>query len=170
MRALIILFIVFLCASCKDVYFTESQPAGKKPIRSIPEKFHGVYVELEGTDTLIVKHTGFFMNDFDGILSDTVQIKKFRKKYLVNMKEDQYGYWLVYLVQLIDDDNIRIEMIDGDDKESIEKLKSLTSVNTVMKNEDSVDYYVIGPTSNELKKIYNEGLFSSPVIYTRLKE
>ena len=110
------------------------------------------------------------MNDFDGILSDTVQIKKFRKKYLVNMKEDQYGYWLVYLVQLMDDDNIRIEMIDGDDKESIEKLKSLTSVNTVMNNEDSVDYYVIGPTSNELKKIYNEGLFSSPVIYTRLKD
>lgn len=170
MRALITLFMVFLCVSCKEVYFTESQPAWKKPIRSIPEKFHGVYIELEGSDTLIVNKAGFFMSDFDGILSDTIQIKKFRKNYLLNMKEDQYGYWLVYMIQLIDEDNIRIATIDGEDEESIEVLKSITSVNTVMKNEDSVDYFVIGPSNKEFKKILNEGLFSSIVIYTRLKE
>ena len=48
---MISIMLLFL-AACTEVYFTESQPEGKKALKQIPDNFHGFYLDLDGKDTL----------------------------------------------------------------------------------------------------------------------
>lgn len=58
--------VLLLATSCVNIEFTEPQPAGKRALKTFPEKFHGTFLVQESEDkavgekdTIVVDATGF---------------------------------------------------------------------------------------------------------------
>lgn len=164
---MISIMLLFL-AACTEVYFTESQPEGKKALKQIPDNFHGFYLDLDGKDTLQINAVSFEISNDEGYLSDSIEIKKWKNYYFLNIKEDQHGYWNVYLIRFTDNKTLEVSMMDGDDSVAINMLMTLTKVTAEEESDGKVDYYLIEPSRKELRYMIDKGVFSSKTKYSRI--
>ena len=165
---LMISVLLFFLAACTEVYFTESQPAGKKALKQIPDDFHGFYLDPDSNDTIQINAASFEISNDEGYLSDSIELKKWKKYYFLNIKEDQHGYWDVYLIRFADNKTLEVSMIDGDDSVAINMLKTVTEVTVKEKSDGKVDYYLIEPSRKELLYMIDKGVFSSKTKYSRI--
>jgi len=157
-----------ILAGCTEVYFTELQPSGKKPLKEIPPGMQGWFVDNEGTDSINVRTRGFDMTDESAMLSDSIVLTKWNKYYFLNLRDNKKGLWEVYLIEMINPYQIKIAFIDGDNESNIERLQSLTTVTPQEEPDGDIDYYLINPSKKEFKTLVNEGIFDSNVTYRRV--
>ena len=101
-------------------------------------------------------------------MSDSIELKKWKKYYFLNIQEDQHGYWDVYLIRFADNKTLEVSMIDGDDSVAINMLKTVTEVTVKEKSDGKVDYYLIEPSRKELWYMIDKGVFSSKTKYSRI--
>jgi hypothetical protein len=168
-NVLFVFFLVFVTA-CTEVYFTETQPAGKKPLNEIPVSFQGWFVEKNGSDSVHVSFRGFDINDDSAILSDSVVLTKWKKNYFLNTLEKSKGYWEVYLIRMLNENEIELLIIDGDDDNTVKDLEKYTTVTSQNTPEGKIDYYLISPSSKSFKGMVKDGVFKPSVIYTRINQ
>ena len=76
MKKALYLFLIIVLTACTEVYFTETQPSGKKQLKEIPVSLHGWFIEKEGKDSIHVSSRGFDIDDDSAILSDSIVLTK----------------------------------------------------------------------------------------------
>ncbi len=163
-----------LLISCKEVSFTEPQPAGIAPLKEIPRNLQGQYLsydEITGdeSDTLIIESWGYHFKDKHdddwlggGHLSDTLVVKFYQNNYFVNFKSGDQ--WVLRLINQKSYGAIQFLSIDIQDdakrKEKLRKISKKLSVKEIRDNEDT--YYQIKPTPAQLMELIKEGYFTGP--------
>lgn len=168
MKKALYLFFFIIFTACTEVYFTEIQPSGKKQLKEIPVSLHGWFIEKDGKDSIHISFRGFDIDDESAILSDSVVLTKWKKNYFLNILDQSKGYWEVYRIRSLHMDEIELSIIDGDDEETVKKLKTYTKVTSQNTSEGKVDYFVISPSSKVFKQMVKDGIFKSSVIYSKI--
>lgn len=167
-------FWLILLISCKEVSFTEPQPAGIAPLKEIPKNLLGQYLsydEITGdeSDTLIIESWGYHFKDKEdddwlgsGHLSDTLVVKFYQNYYFVNFKSGDQ--WVLRLINQKPHGGIQFLSIDIQDdarrKEMLRKVSKKLSVKEIRYNEDT--YYQIQPTPAQLMELIKAGYFTGP--------
>lgn len=108
----IVVFIALL--SCKEVSFREPQPASRQNLIKVPSELQGNYLPVMadgelGKDTLIIHDKGYRFGYYDpkervpsrqpdeGLLSDSLVLKKYKGYYFASFRDDQS--WIVRVLQ-----------------------------------------------------------------------
>ena len=165
----ILCFSVFLIFSgCTEVYFTDSQPKGKKYLKEIPIDMQGWYVDNDGKDSVYVRTRGFDFPDESAMLSDSITLTKWKDFYFLNILDTSKGLWEVYMIEQLNAFEIKVSSIDGEKKPNIERLKNHTTVTSQEKSDGEIDYYIVAPSASEFKSLVKDGLFENQVIYRRV--
>ena len=161
-------FCLLLCFGCTEVYFTDVQPYGKKHLKEIPPDMQGWFVEMDGADTIHIRTRGFDMTDEYASLSDSVVLTKWKDYYFLNISDNSKNLWEIYLVQKVNAYEMKVSFIDGENSTDIEALKSLIHITPYEKEDGSINYYVVSPSSKEFKNLVKNGVFKSEIRYRRI--
>lgn len=154
--------IVFI-SSCVEVKFEQPQPAGIKAEKIFPVDLQGTYID-ENNDTLIINDVTYRFGNGKtifgggGELSENLILKKYKKYYFLSEKND--SLWNIIVVKLKNKNDLKVFIIDGENKEKIEELKKITNVKERYKSEGEIDYYIINPDKKELKKMLRKKIFT----------
>jgi hypothetical protein len=168
MKKVLYFFLFVAFTACTEVYFTETQPGGKKPLKEIPVNLQGWFIEKDGKDSIHVSFRGFDIDDESAILSDSIVLTKWKQNYFLNILDQHKGFWEVYMIQKLNENEIELSIIDGDDEQTVSRLQAYTKVTSQNTSEGKVDYYLISPSSKVFKKMTKEGIFKPSVIYSRI--
>lgn len=156
-QVLLILFSIGILA-CQEVKYPDPQPSWKSEKKRFPKKMRGTYVNEKGEKAIEINEFTAALNEGDkyvssiDLRSDTVQIKKWRAVYFVNIKEKEEEYWNGAFVE-VEKDTIFLSYMD----ESIELLEKLTKV----QRENADGDYIINPERNEWKAILEQMSFTT---------
>ncbi|MBS1680791.1 MAG: hypothetical protein JST48_03690 [Bacteroidetes bacterium] len=169
---LLVLVWVVLLTSCKEVTFTEAQPAGVAALKEVPANLRGIYqaydqITGDFSDTLMIESWGYHMKDKKdkdwlgrGSLSDTLVLKFYENYYFVNFKAA--NQWVLRLIKQNPNGSIEFLSIDLQDeskgKEKLKKISKQLKVTEVKRRDDT--FYQINPTPAQLMKLIKEGYFT----------
>ena len=154
--------IVFI-SSCVEVKFEQPQPAGTEAEKVFPADLQGTYID-ENNDTLIVNDvtyrfgTGKTIFNGGGELSENLILKKYKKYYFLSEKND--SLWNIIVVKLKNKNDLKVFIIDGENKEKIEELKKITNVKEIFNSDGEIDSYIINPSKKELKRMLRKKIFT----------
>ncbi|MBE9481371.1 MAG: hypothetical protein IMY69_06720 [Bacteroidetes bacterium] len=154
--------IVFI-SSCVEVKFEQPQPAGIKAEKIFPVDLQGTYID-ENNDTLIINDVTYRFGNGKtifgggGELSENLILKKYKKYYFLSEKND--SLWNIIVVKLKNKNDLKVFIIDCENKEKIEELKKITNVKERYKSEGEIDYYIINPDKKELKKMLRKEILT----------
>jgi hypothetical protein len=167
---LLTLFWACLLASCREVSFPVTQPAGVAALQEVPPALRGAYVTKddqtgERSDTLLIESWGYHFKDARdkdwlgrGTLSDSLVVKFYKDYYFVNFRMGDQ--WVLRLIQQRPDGNIRFLSIDlGADghEEVLKQLSKRMKVREFRRGEDT--YFQINPTPDQLIDLIDSGFF-----------
>lgn len=165
----ILCFYAFLfLIGCTEVYFTESQPRGKKYLEEIPPDMQGWFVDPNGNDSVHIRTRGFDFPDETATLSDSIVLTKWKDFYFLNIRDNSKGLWEVYMIQKVNAFEIQVSSIDGEKKNNIDRLKKYTTVTSQLKSDGEIDYYLVNPSSKEFKSLVKDGFFDSQITYRKV--
>ena len=164
----IILFFLFFSlivfiSSCVEVKFEQPQPAGIEAEKIFPADLQGTYID-ENNDTLIINDVTYKFGNKKTIfgggreLSENLILKKYNKYYFLSEKNDTT--WNIIVIKLKSKKDLKIFMIDGENKEKIEELKKITTVKELFDNNGEINGYIINPDKKELKKMLRKKIFT----------
>ena len=169
-----------LLYSCKEVTFTEPQPAGVASLTEVPVALRGTYQTFEQStgdfsDTIIIESWGYHMkdkNDKDwlnrGMLSDTLVLKFYENAYFVNFKTGDQ--WVLRVVKQDPNGAINFLAIDIQDdakrKDKLKKISKRLKIKEFKRKDDT--FYQVNPTPDQLKELIKEGFFTGPKL-TKIK-
>jgi hypothetical protein len=90
---LITLSFIILSFSCTEVVFDSPQPDGIKAMKDIPESLQGSYSFVVLNEQQAINITSEYFEGTEGkkYLSDSLVLKKFGNKYVVNQRIDKEG-------------------------------------------------------------------------------
>ena len=160
-----------LLYSCKEVSFSEPQPAGIIALNEIPKSLLGNYIAIDekgnDTDTLIVESWGYHFRDSKekdwlgkGVISDTLVIKSYQNHYFVNFRAGDQ--WVLRLIRQKPSGSLEFMSIPvGDDakrKDILKKLAKKFPVKEIQRKDDT--FYQINPTRDQLMELIREGFFT----------
>lgn len=109
-------------------------------------------------------------------LSDSLVLKKHEGRLILNEKEEEENYWNVYLVEKLNNDNLRLSTIgnfktkrtpnqkikyDG----NLEDFYSITYFQEI-----DTSKYLINPTDKEFEKLLKKGLFTKWGEYKKIAD
>ena len=167
-KVFIYLGLLAAISSCLPVYFEQPQPAGIEAEKIFPKKLQGVYFE-EGNDiTIKIDELTFEYGNEDtilnrGQLSDSLILKKYKKYFFLNLKNDDL--WSVYVVSKKNDIKLLCLTIPDLPEENqrkekkLEKLGKITVVKEIPDSDGDVHGYAINPTKKELETLLREKMF-----------
>lgn len=174
-------FWTLLFASCKEVSFRETQPAGVKPLQEVPEALRGMYIPVgaepdDKADTLIIESWGYHFKDSNdkdwlgrGTISDSLVVKFYQNYYFVNFRAGDQ--WVLRLIKQNQNGSIEFLSIDlQNDEHSKDKLKKLSKkikFKEVKHGDDT--FYQINPTPAQLMTLINDGFFTGITLERRKK-
>lgn len=162
--------IVFI-SSCVEVKFEQPQPAGIEAEKIFPADLQGAYID-ENNDTLIINDVTYRFGNGKtifgggGELSENLILKKYKKYYFLSEKND--SLWNIIVVKLNNKKDLKVFMIDGENKEKIEELKKITNVKEKYKNKGEIDYYIINPDKKELRKILRKEILTEVGTFNKI--
>lgn len=172
MRLLIIFLFWLTLLSCKEISFSEPQPAGIAALKEVPSAISGPYATRDKTtgeigDTLIIESWGYHFKDKEdkdwlgkGKLSDTLVVKYYENYYFVNFKEGDQ--WVLRLIKQKSPGVLEFMSIDIQDdakrKEILRKISRKVQIKQIDRNDDT--FYQIHPTPEQLMGLIKEGFFT----------
>jgi hypothetical protein len=170
---LLIAFWASLLYSCKEVTYTEPQPAGIPALKEIPPGLRGTFLTRDKAtgelgDTLIIEAWGYKLKDHNdehwlgkGVLSDSLVLKVYKDYYFANFKEG--NQWVLRLIKQKSPGIFELMYIDlsdeGKKKQVLSKLSKKLKVTEIRRSDDI--FYQIKPTPDQLMTLIKEGYFSS---------
>lgn len=169
-------FWTLMLASCKEVSFRETQPAGVPALKEVPETLRGIYVPsnidpLDKGDSLIIESWGYHFKDSQdkdwlgrGVISDSLVVKFYQDYYFVNFRSGDQ--WVLRLIKQNPNGDLQFLSIDLHDGESGDKAKDKTlkklskkfKITEVKRGDDT--FYQINPTAAQLMTLIKEGFFT----------
>lgn len=172
MRLMIIFLFWLALLSCKEISFSEPQPAGIAALKEVPFAIIGPYATRDKTtgeigDTLIIESWGYHFKDKEdkdwlgkGKLSDTLVVKYYENYYFVNFKEGDQ--WMLRLIKQKSPGVLEFMSIDIQDdarrKETLRKISRKVQIKQIDRNDDT--FYQIHPTPAQLMGLIKEGFFT----------
>ncbi|MEI9919491.1 MAG: hypothetical protein WDO14_11885 [Bacteroidota bacterium] len=174
-------FWTLFFASCKEVSFRETQPAGVKPLTEVPEALRGMYIPHDAKpddkgDTLIIESWGYHFKDSNdkdwlgrGTISDSLVVKFYQDYYFVNFRSGDQ--WVLRLIKQNKNGSIEFLSIDLQNDETsrakLRKLSKKVKYTEVKRGDDT--FYQINPTPAVLMTLINEGFFTGITMDRRQK-
>lgn len=169
--------LTFLLFSCTEIKFKQAQPKGIKDLAIIPEQIQGEYL-LDKKDTIKISSdqirihqdsTG--LNDEVYEISDVFKVRYWKKIYFLNIKEKEDSIWTLIFIQKNKNQQLSAGFLNfsDKDKEKIDKIKSITKVQTILSESDKVNYYLVDPSRCELRKIMKQASFHSLISLEKIK-
>ncbi|TLX76984.1 hypothetical protein E9993_04675 [Labilibacter sediminis] len=108
-------------------------------------------------------------------LSDSLQLKKLGKYFVLNQKDLYKEYWSVYLLSKQKDESIKLEMVGNFDTNTDDKNKTRYDGNindffhiTDFKEIEN-ENYLINPSKRELKKLIRKDFFKELDVLLKVK-
>ncbi len=169
----LIVALILLLTSCKEISFREPQPKGKRALKEIPAELRGEYLlvdEDNNKDTLIVTATGYLIrsDSTGGILGDSLVLKKFKGYYFFNDNEDPE--WLLWVVKLENNGDLSYLFMDPGDKTFNQYLLELNEVIKIDSSEvDGEKLYQIDPSPRELYSLMRKGFFRKSLTIKKIR-
>ena len=151
--------------SCTEIFFSEPQPKGIKPLEDGFAKIAGEYIgkdeNTEEGDTVIITRDEIIFpeeDEMDGELSEKVVVKKYKGRYFLNFKNEERGLWQLVVVNVNEDGDLYVTSlmnIDEDDEEELTK-KNFAKL---IEDEDEDDYIIMNPSKRKLMKLIEYPVF-----------
>jgi hypothetical protein len=179
MRNLTVIISISLLTlgSCKEITFSEPQPAGIKKLQSVPIALIGKYIvtdESTMSDTVIIYQDSFEIRDSTGventseksILSDSLVLKKFKDHYFINFLEE--NRWVIRVFTQEKNGDIILLNVDLSNDTILTHLKNELKATVVKVDSDT--YYEVHP-SPEPKALlkFVKDHYKEQVVLRRLK-
>ena len=160
LRLIFVLSAVLFLMSCHNVYYKVPPPGEAEALEAVPEDFKGTFVleAFEGQDTIVISEAGF-VYDGERILNENAVLKPFDGRYFISMKDDSTGLWGAYLLEPVNKMEIKMYDLDAQEKGDLDAMQALTPVDTVMKEDGSIDYVIIDPRLSTLEEFLQLGLY-----------
>jgi len=174
--AILTSFWTLMLYSCKEVSFTDAQPAGVTALTEIPTELKGKYLIVnkatgEKNDSLIIESWGYRLKDKDdkdwlgkGTLSDSLVVKFYKDYYFINFRSG--NQWVLRLVKKKPSGDLEFLSIDIQDdarrKGLVKKLSNRFTLKEIKKGDDV--FYQINPTPAQLLQLIKEGYFTGSVL------
>lgn len=163
----------YLLMACTMVRYETPQPAEGISLPQFPEKMQGLFVS-EDLDTLEVTQFQFHFRNSDEIQvkgdlsgNETV-LKEFGKYYILNLKEEEI--WDVFPIRLKNDKiQVYFSATAARAEELMEELNETSPVMEIADEDGDLEYYLIAPTSEELRRLIRKGLFDERLLFKRIK-
>jgi hypothetical protein len=159
--------------SCKEVSFSEPQPKGKRALQEIPRELRGEYLLVDddnNTDTLIVTANGYLMrsDSTEGLLGDSLVLKKYKGYYFFNDNEDPE--WLLRVVKQESNGDLSYLFMDPGERTFNEYLLELTEEIKIDSSElHGEKLYQIDPSPRQLLSLIRNGFFRKSLTLKKLK-
>ena len=96
-------------------------------------------------------------------LSDSVKLKFYKEKYLLNRKVQDKDYWELVILIRQDNGDILLSLVDVD-KEEITELSTITDFNKIGESE-----YLLNPSKKKLMKLIEQGLFDEGDLLIKIR-
>jgi len=170
--------------SCVEIKFEEAQPINTNSLAEFPESMQGKYVEDSNdsiVDTIIItpnyySELAFIHNDTIPrikkkkiYLSDSLILKSFENQHIASFKEKDY--WFIAIINSSIKNELSVMLIDADNEDLMEEIKRITTVKTVMGENNKVDAYILNPTKSEFKKMLQlKDIFAESTKLKKLQE
>ncbi len=167
-----LLFLIFLVC-CKEITFREAQPKGKPALKEIPRELRGEYLLVDddnNRDTLVVTSKGYVMrsDSTEGILGDSLVLKKFRGYYFFNDNENPE--WLLRVIKREKSGDLSYLLMDPGEKTFNEYLLDLNKEIKIDSSEiDGKKLYQIDPSPRQLYSLIQKGFFRKSLTLKKLK-
>jgi hypothetical protein len=181
MSRIIILVLLISLAGCKEVFFTDPQPKGRKKLTSVPVSLQGKYLTVRedgepSKDTVVISSNGYRFGYFDpgeqvsgsssfdkGVLSDSLILKAYKGYYFLNAEQDPA--WLVRVLRPQKNGDILYmtpEQEGVDFKDYVKKLSAEIRIDSSMVDGEMV--YRIDPSPRQIIALIEKGFFTSTVL------
>ena len=173
MPKITIALILVILASCKEISFREPQPKGKRALKEIPRELRGEYLlvdEDNNRDTLIVTTTGYVMrsDSTEGILGDSLVLKKFKGYYFFSDNEDPE--WLLRVVKVEANGDLSYLFMNPGDKTFNQYLLELNEEIKIDSSEvDGEKLYQIDPSPRQLHSLMRKGFFRKSLTMKKIR-
>ncbi|MBL4657919.1 MAG: hypothetical protein JKX73_07965 [Flavobacteriales bacterium] len=157
-KILVLCAIPLFLSSCFTVSFLEPQPQGVENLSDFPDKLIGNY--LADDDTVVVTHKSYTMENETFYISDSVVVKKFKKFYVVSVREEQT--WTVMLVEQQKSGDLAMYSISNDDYPdgaNCNKDSLIAEMKKICKVKKRDHGYFAKPSKKEFKKLIKKDIF-----------
>ena len=155
------LFFVFLAfTSCVEVEFKSPMPSKGEKLDKLPEDLISYFMSLDkdsaGNSKLNLDEIN---SDFDWNepLPEDVILKKWKHKYFLNQKGD--NYWQIIMIKPEANKSFGVYHLDGNEPKVIDELISITKVEEFFDKDGDLDRVVLDPSLKEFKKIIKSNAF-----------
>ena len=165
----ICLLLSITLVSCTDIYFSEPQPKGVKPLENGFEELIGEYVSFdensEPDDTVIVTRNKIIFpddEDMEGELGEMTVVKKFKGHYFMNFYDEDKDLWQLIVAKFDEDQNLEVtNLISVGEKEAKELTKKRFAKKVIEEKEDDDEdeYIIMNPSKKQLMKLINYPIF-----------
>lgn len=158
---------MLLLSACTEVYFTETQPVGKRPLTEFPPEVQGWFIDDQEGDTVHIRSRGFDLTEESGDLSDTLVLTKMKNLYFLNIQNTENNLWEVYIIEPLNPFEFHVHSIDGENDSTMTAIRAILSVKQEENDDGSVAHFILSPTSKEFKKLLKSGVFSNTIVFRR---
>ena len=167
------LVLALIISSCTTVAFVKPMPLAGEELSEFPAEFVGEFLDTKTKDTIkVTKQSVYLGKDMDYILGDKAKLKVHEDYYILSLKSDkenennwgvfpfriENGSIIVYFIVMENDEKDEAES-KSFKEQKIKDLNSVSLVKTTVDRKNKVDNYIINPTDEEFKKLFEIGLF-----------
>jgi len=167
----ICLLLSITLVSCTDIYFSEPQPKGVKPLDNGFEELIGEYVSFdedsEPDDTIIVTRNRIIFPDdeeMEGELGEVTVVKKFKGHYFMNFYDQDKDLWQLVVAKFDEDEALVVTNLISVGEEEAKELTKKRFAKKVAgeqegDDEDEDEYIIMNPSKRQLMKLINYPIF-----------
>lgn len=173
----ILIFLVGSLCSCLSVEFNKPQPYWCDNLSEFPKEMQGRFYTNENDTIEIGKdyYKQISSNPNSTIdtdlktfehLSDSVLLKKYKKNYFLNSKENEN--WKVSMVKLNKDKSFTVyAALEAEDK-IMKKLYNIKDKTILRDENEKATKIILNPTKKEFQKILKSKLFVEYIIFKKI--
>lgn len=178
LNSIIILCTILTLVSCNEVHYERAMPEKGDVINTIPDKYVGSYVatnNLLDIDTIVIGKNSIIIDDKvielnDGTSDrDTSLLKKFKKYYVLNFREQDF--WYVLPIKFNNNDELIVYSVFNDLSEELEddKVQLMNAYTDVIINTKiGGNDYLINPSDKAFNKLLKKGVYTKLFTFKRI--
>jgi hypothetical protein len=169
--------VIFVAiSSCTTVQFETSQPKGVPELTSFPVEITGKYTG-KNKDTLFIydkaiqysESTVLGSGKINELNQNELVLKKWNEYFILSFKDSLS--WQVFTFKKRGN-NLQVYYINFDKKNEedlINKIKTITKVTEIKDSEGKIQQYLINPSPEEFKLLFDKKVFSKVFEFKKVK-